>query len=109
LERTKIPLRRVPGFGEFGRLPELLEGRLRRRSLAHRTGVLRHPFGSDYGFRRASAARWPESKKLHRQDRTRDFGRMLSGQELTPEALHAERLIKGDGDCSCRTAKLGRG
>ena len=35
-------------------------------------------------------------EELDRQGRTREVGRMLSGQELTPEALkHAERLIKG--------------
>jgi DNA repair protein RecN (Recombination protein N) len=34
-------------------------------------------------------------EELDRQGRTREVGRMLSGQELTPEALkHAERLIK---------------
>jgi DNA repair protein RecN (Recombination protein N) len=34
-------------------------------------------------------------EELDRQARTREVGRMLSGQELTPEALkHAERLIK---------------
>jgi DNA repair protein RecN (Recombination protein N) len=34
-------------------------------------------------------------EELDRQARTREIGRMLSGQELTPEALkHAERLIK---------------
>jgi len=35
-------------------------------------------------------------EELDRPGRTREVGRMLSGQELTPEALkHAERLIKG--------------
>jgi DNA repair protein RecN (Recombination protein N) len=35
-------------------------------------------------------------EELGAQGRTREVGRMLSGQELTPEALkHAERLIKG--------------
>jgi DNA repair protein RecN (Recombination protein N) len=35
-------------------------------------------------------------EELDRQGRTREVGRMLSGQELTPEALkQAERLIKG--------------
>ncbi len=35
-------------------------------------------------------------EELDRQGRTREVGRMLSGQELTPEALkHAERLIRG--------------
>ncbi len=34
-------------------------------------------------------------EELDRQGRTREIGRMLSGQELTPEALkHAERLIR---------------
>jgi DNA repair protein RecN (Recombination protein N) len=34
-------------------------------------------------------------EELDRQGRTREVGRMLSGQELTPEALkHAERLIR---------------
>ena len=33
--------------------------------------------------------------ELDRPARTREIGRMLSGQELTPEALkHADRLIK---------------
>jgi DNA repair protein RecN (Recombination protein N) len=37
-------------------------------------------------------------EELDRQGRTREVGRMLSGQELTPEALkHAKRLIKGAG------------
>jgi DNA repair protein RecN (Recombination protein N) len=37
-------------------------------------------------------------EELDRQGRTREVGRMLSGQELTPEALkHAERLIKNAG------------
>ena len=37
-------------------------------------------------------------EELDRQARTREVGRMLSGQELTPEALkHAERLIRGAG------------
>jgi len=37
-------------------------------------------------------------EELDRQGRTREVGRMLSGQELTPEALkHAERLIKSAG------------
>jgi DNA repair protein RecN (Recombination protein N) len=37
-------------------------------------------------------------EELDRPGRTREVGRMLSGQELTPEALkHAERLIKGAG------------
>jgi len=36
-----------------------------------------------------------EIEELDRAGRTREVGRMLSGQELTPEALkHAERLIK---------------
>jgi len=35
-------------------------------------------------------------EELDRQGRTREIGRMLSGHELTPEALkHAERLIRG--------------
>jgi len=35
-------------------------------------------------------------EELDRAGRTREIGRMLSGQELTPEALkHAERLIRG--------------
>jgi DNA repair protein RecN (Recombination protein N) len=34
-------------------------------------------------------------EELDKQGRTREIGRMLSGQELTPEALkHAERLIR---------------
>src|SRR6202167_1646920 len=37
-------------------------------------------------------------EELDRPGRTREVGRMLSGQELTPEALkHAERLIKSAG------------
>jgi len=37
-------------------------------------------------------------EELDRQGRTREVGRMLSGQELTQEALkHAERLIKSAG------------
>jgi DNA repair protein RecN (Recombination protein N) len=37
-------------------------------------------------------------EELDRQGRTREVGRMLSGQELTPEALkNAERLIKSAG------------
>jgi DNA repair protein RecN (Recombination protein N) len=37
-------------------------------------------------------------EELDRQGRTREIGRMLSGQELTPEALkQAERLIRGAG------------
>jgi len=37
-------------------------------------------------------------EELDREGRTREVGRMLSGQELTPEALkHAERLIKSAG------------
>lgn len=37
-------------------------------------------------------------EELDRSGRTREVGRMLSGQELTPEALkHAERLIKSAG------------
>jgi DNA repair protein RecN (Recombination protein N) len=37
-------------------------------------------------------------EELDRQGRTREVGRMLSGQELTPEALkHAERLIQSAG------------
>jgi len=37
-------------------------------------------------------------EELDGQGRTREVGRMLSGQELTPEALkHAERLIKSAG------------
>jgi DNA repair protein RecN (Recombination protein N) len=37
-------------------------------------------------------------EELDRAGRTREVGRMLSGQELTPEALkHAERLIKSAG------------
>ena len=36
-------------------------------------------------------------EELDRAGRTREVGRMLSGQELTPEALkHAERLIRGN-------------
>jgi len=39
-----------------------------------------------------------EVDELDRPGRTREVGRMLSGQELTPEALkHAERLIKSAG------------
>jgi DNA repair ATPase RecN len=34
-------------------------------------------------------------EELDRQSRTREVARMLSGHELTPEALkHADRLIK---------------
>jgi len=37
-------------------------------------------------------------EELDRSGRTREVGRMLSGQELTPEALkHADRLIKSAG------------
>jgi len=37
-------------------------------------------------------------EELDQAGRTREVGRMLSGQELTPEALkHAERMIKGAG------------
>ncbi len=37
-------------------------------------------------------------EELDRQARTREVGRMLSGHELTPEALkHAERMIAGAG------------
>jgi DNA repair protein RecN (Recombination protein N) len=37
-------------------------------------------------------------EELDRAGRTREIGRMLSGQELTPEALkHAERLIRNAG------------
>jgi len=39
-----------------------------------------------------------EIEELDRTGRTREIGRMLSGQELTPEALkHAERLIRSAG------------
>ena len=43
----------------------------------------------------ARAAPWPALRNWTRRPATREIGRMLSGQKLTPEALkHAEQLIR---------------